>query len=543
MIEIFSKKLHNKGIISIDYNKDSNEILSTSWDNRLKIYNIEKEDFSYDFSMKATIFNAKFLKNPFTIINSGKDIITLDSNEKISLLKLKRTNFSVDFKKENNLFDVSNFDELGNIAVLEQNSNIHYFSLNSPKQIVSFSCFENKADRRIKVFINGKNLILLYRENRIGFLKIFDLEDGSLLFKADNCLNYNNISFYENFIAGSTEKGEVEIWDLKSFKKTISFKEKEEVCSILIHDKKLYLGLRSGHINKIDLASFTFSKKKAHEKRVSALLIKDEKLFSASEDGVLKIHKIDEEKVIDFDKDRAKSFIEKYNIDISYIDFFNEDRIKQIEDIFSSISNYNPKEENVFKALEYPIANAKILILGQDPYPQAEVATGLSFEVGGLNSWIDTFRQSSLRNILRLLYHTYKDEFLKLTEIRKEIENNNFHILAPNKLFKYWHANGIILINSILTCEINTPASHANLWLNLVKDLMTFISFKNRNIKYILWGKTAQEYEKIIFSNDFIKSNHPSRINMKNKEDFMNSKSFSSLKNKINWLGVENDTQ
>ena len=40
-----------------------------------------------------------------------------------------------------------------------------------------------------------------------------------------------------------------------------------------------------------------------------------------------------------------------------------------------------PAREHVFRALEIPPQNAKVLIVGQDPYPNPHHAIGLSFAV------------------------------------------------------------------------------------------------------------------------------------------------------------------
>ena len=65
---------------------------------------------------------------------------------------------------------------------------------------------------------------------------------------------------------------------------------------------------------------------------------------------------------------------------------------------------YTPDPSNVLRFLSLDLFAVKVLILGQDPYPQKGRATGRAFEVGGLTSWMNPFENASLRNIVRSIY-------------------------------------------------------------------------------------------------------------------------------------------
>ena len=68
-----------------------------------------------------------------------------------------------------------------------------------------------------------------------------------------------------------------------------------------------------------------------------------------------------------------------------------------------------PPENLQLRFTSQDLASVKILILGQDPYPQSGVATGRAFEVGTLHSWFDNFRNTSLKNIVRAIYAAKND--------------------------------------------------------------------------------------------------------------------------------------
>ncbi|PID27215.1 MAG: uracil-DNA glycosylase [Candidatus Cloacimonadota bacterium] len=227
-------------------------------------------------------------------------------------------------------------------------------------------------------------------------------------------------------------------------------------------------------------------------------------------------------------------FIEKYNISDQYSDFFGSDLVLKIEKFISGRS-FSPNIEDVFKALRNPISEIKVVIIGQDPYPQEGVATGLSFEVGGYNSWEKPLLQRSLQNIVRVLYSSYYNDFLKFSEIREKIRKG-LKILPPNKIFKSWNSQGVMLLNRSLTVEVGKPDSHTLFWKDITDSLIEYISRKNRDIIYFLWGKNAQELEAKIYGGKIFKSNHPSRLNSKNSEDFTFFEGFRETKNFIDWI-------
>ena len=92
-------------------------------------------------------------------------------------------------------------------------------------------------------------------------------------------------------------------------------------------------------------------------------------------------------------------------IDKSWQPFLSNELVSELNRIEKVITreNYTPVKENVLRFLEIPLSEVKIIILGQDPYPQEGTATGRAFEVNNLNSWTSKFRNSSLKNILRSL--------------------------------------------------------------------------------------------------------------------------------------------
>ncbi|NLK62657.1 MAG: uracil-DNA glycosylase [Fusobacteria bacterium] len=235
-------------------------------------------------------------------------------------------------------------------------------------------------------------------------------------------------------------------------------------------------------------------------------------------------------------------FFIKYNIHLDFKEFFTEEYITKIENFLDNLEGekieFVPKREDIFKVFNVSISSIHILIMGMDPYRQKNVATGLAFEVL-YDNWDHKEINSSLKNILKLLYYSYENKIKNIDYIRDDINQNKFLINKPDKLFKLWKESGVFLINSALTTILNKSGSHLQFWNEIIENLITYISTKNPNIIYFLWGKNAQNFEKQIKFGTIYKSNHPAICgNLSNKNDFMNSKCFFHTKDLINWRGL-----
>lgn len=238
-------------------------------------------------------------------------------------------------------------------------------------------------------------------------------------------------------------------------------------------------------------------------------------------------------------KDQRKKFLKENKIHESYHEFFSCKNIKRINNIMDVIGKerYLPEKNNIFKAFEQNIEKTKVVLLGMDPYPQEGIATGLAFEVEK-ESWLDKEVNTSLKNMTKLIYKTYNKEIVSLEKLREEITNNNFNILPPNKIFKSWVDQGVLLLNSALTVENKKPGSHIKLWKDFTGELLTYLEVKNSNLIFLLWGAKAISYKKYLKKSKIIEHNHPAICgNLKNPKDFMNGNSFEETKDIINWLG------
>ena len=150
-----------------------------------------------------------------------------------------------------------------------------------------------------------------------------------------------------------------------------------------------------------------------------------------------------------------------------------------------------PHAKNIFRAFDLcPFASVKVVIIGQDPYHGAHQANGLSFSV---NDGIPL--PPSLKNI----YH--------------EIQNDLGITPEPTGDLTRWAAQGVLMLNSVLTVAARTPASHAGLgWEQFTDQVIKTLNAKREHIVYMLWGKYAQAKGSVIDGkkNLILMSAHPS---------------------------------
>ena len=185
-------------------------------------------------------------------------------------------------------------------------------------------------------------------------------------------------------------------------------------------------------------------------------------------------------------------FLEKISIHNDWQQFLTMPNLNLLAKIEQQVlvQNYTPAEDKVLRFLEFPLRQAKIIILGQDPYPQKGVATGRAFEVGNLKSWDDSFRNTSLKNILRALYRADHGEIIKYNFLKEKL-GSDFPVLPPGELFSHWEKQGVLLLNTSFTCEIGSPGSHSKTWSEFTNRLLTYINKTAPKVIWFLWGNHA----------------------------------------------------
>ena len=440
--------------------------------------------------------------------------------------------------------EVVDFTTGGKIIFIENNTLCSY-DVNTKESYITQSFSENMTKGNYRIFTSGENVILKYRElheksNKINIFdskleKIFDI-------KTENNHIYSKIVGIE-YLAG-TDAGEIEIWNIIESEMYNSIKiSNSRITFIEKNDKNYFIGTGTGDLIITDETFKIQVIQNIFKNEITKICVIEDEIFVLGvENKIVKLKIIDETNEVKNNIQRME-FMEKYSIHEDYYDFFTVEKVTAINSFIKCMEirkiEYIPKNEYVFKALRSSISSRKVCILSNEPYSQGEIATGLAFEVKN-TSWVNHEINISLKNILKLLYKTYTGKMEDIEKIRKEICHNEFNILPPNELFKSWEKQGVLLLNSSLTAIEEKTGEHNKFWHPFTRDLMEYISTKNENIVYLLWGKDAEQFEKNILNGEIIKSNHPAKGgHSEGEKDFLKGDFFEKTKDIINWLGIK----
>ncbi|RUT73508.1 uracil-DNA glycosylase [Ancylomarina longa] len=245
---------------------------------------------------------------------------------------------------------------------------------------------------------------------------------------------------------------------------------------------------------------------------------------------------------------QSSTFLSNINIHKSWNPFLSDKIIGLLLEIEKSIypEKSTPPSNLVLRFLEMDLHSIPIIILGQDPYPQKGVATGRAFEVNGLNSWHDKFRNVSLKNILRSIYKASTGKELKYSEILTKLNegdrlpmHGDFQVLPPNQLFRFWsEKENILLLNTAFTCEIGKPNSHTKIWSPFTHALLQFIAKNNQNMIWFLWGNNAQNIVKDMAIPNKMETAHPMMCYQRDNDIlFGKLNPFQATMHLVNWTG------
>ena len=174
-----------------------------------------------------------------------------------------------------------------------------------------------------------------------------------------------------------------------------------------------------------------------------------------------------------------------------------------------------------FKLCSYN--NLKVVMIGQDPYYQKGIATGILF-----GNKKDTEKLSKSL------------ELIKESVINYEIPHNKYDF---DITLESWCKQGVLMINAALTTEINKTNAHSLLWRPFIIDLLQKLSIYNTGIIYVLFGEKAQSFIPYINKDtNYILTYHHPAYAIRNKVKF-NCDAFKIINNilksnnniKINW--------
>lgn len=211
------------------------------------------------------------------------------------------------------------------------------------------------------------------------------------------------------------------------------------------------------------------------------------------------------------------------NIHDTFKDFVNESKhYKEMLCFIDREKDIAPLRENVFRFLNFNLNNLKCVILGMDPYPSTyekdgkdiPVATGRAFEVASVNKWSDHYRQTSLAVIFKTLYYYKSGKMLDMDELRK-LDEKDIKYINIHEWFDAMESEGVMFLNASLTTKIGFPDSHTEKWKQFMDELIKYIAYYKKGIKWLIWGKNAlNRVENLVDKSDIVYTCHPAtRVN------------------------------
>lgn len=166
--------------------------------------------------------------------------------------------------------------------------------------------------------------------------------------------------------------------------------------------------------------------------------------------------------------------------------------------------DYLPAGDHVLRAFTLPLADVRVLIIGQDPYPTPGHAVGLCFSVG-----------RDVRPLPKSLVNIYK-----------ELDDDLGIPASPHGDLTAWFEQGVLLLNRVLTVRPGAPASHRGKgWEQVTTRAVEALAERGGPLVAILWGRDAQGAEPLLPGVPVVKSPHPSPLSAHG--GFFGSKPFS----------------
>jgi uracil-DNA glycosylase len=165
---------------------------------------------------------------------------------------------------------------------------------------------------------------------------------------------------------------------------------------------------------------------------------------------------------------------------------------------------YLPAGDRVLRAFSRPLADVRVLIVGQDPYPTPGHPVGLSFSV-----------ERSVWPIPRSLVNIY-------AELRDDLGIEP----AEHGDLSAWFDQGVLLLNRVLTVAPGRSGSHRGRgWEHVTQRAIEALVERGGPLVAILWGRDAQSLVPMLGQVPYLASAHPSPLSA--RAGFFGSRPFS----------------
>jgi uracil-DNA glycosylase len=187
-----------------------------------------------------------------------------------------------------------------------------------------------------------------------------------------------------------------------------------------------------------------------------------------------------------------------------------DDRIARmgqfLRDEIAAGRSYLPAGDHVFRAFRRPLADVRVLVVGQDPYPTPGHPIGLSFAV-----------ERHVRPVPRSLVNIYREL------------STDVGVSPPaHGDLTAWADRGVMLLNRVLTVRPGESASHRGRgWEDVTERAIQALVERGGPAVAILWGRDAQSLKPMLGAVPWVESVHPSPLSA--SRGFFGSRPFSRV--------------
>lgn len=167
---------------------------------------------------------------------------------------------------------------------------------------------------------------------------------------------------------------------------------------------------------------------------------------------------------------------------------------------------YLPAGDRILRAFQRPLADVRVLVVGQDPYPTPGHAVGLSFSVA-----------PEVRPLPRSLVNIFKEL------------HDDLGVAPPSSGdLTPWADQGVLLLNRVLTVAPGAAGSHRGRgWEAVTERAIHALVERGGPLAAILWGRDAQSLKPMLGPVPWVESPHPSPLSA--SRGFFGSRPFSRV--------------
>lgn len=232
--------------------------------------------------------------------------------------------------------------------------------------------------------------------------------------------------------------------------------------------------------------------------------------------------------VVEFEKVKSQapigytpiSVLAKYMVPPSYEKLW-EESVSEFEDVDrffaeKGISAILPVDRrDIFRPFYMlKISEIKLVIIGQDPYPNPNHACGLAFSI-----------PPRVHPLPPAITNIYKQMEKTIPGWRKPLDGD----------LTYLAVQGVLLLNTSLTITpgVGKDGSHGQIWVGFISRLLSYINDVNPTCVFALWGIPAKKLREAISKRIpracFVEASHPSSANYGGNTSWFEHNNFNEI--------------